>query len=621
MTHSFSTVAMPGALELLVIAVIVGAIILIIGPKKARTALGVVMAFAVALGVLWFVLVPVGVHVSQTPAGTIRSSIGPVSVAIEEPTSPPGGLLMPTPPSLDIPSPLSPDMPAPSLDIPSPPTGETYQFNPGPLSALGGTRMTVAILPLIILLAVIAGLVALLKSRRPGRIVLGVLVGVPVLLFLGLCVFRMRPGQEAVQRFQGISEELRAEGTSVHERASREAATIRERASREATAIREDARARATAMREQANREVDRVKHQVAVSGSSSNGPAAVTEWTPSEQHAFEADLYPSKQSAAVALARHSLDQSLADLMPNEALHAIHLSVSEDLNGAILDRLTTQITQQVNLAKALGSPTIPSLAAPKVTVDSVHAAAAATADSPSPAPDALTMRFVTIKDLPAEGSADGEVGEIQLTLRTQGGERVRTSRFVNAPWTEGFARWTQQGPGTWVLGESDQLWPTEGEARADAFQRAAEGIERQLRDFIGRNGRYTPATVFVERPNWLMGQITSALQSNSLFAKTEFGQGFERPYGKVYRRAVLVSLPPEKLQVLADRYYRHVEQVRDSWGRSIKSSLALLALIFVVYLVLNAATRGYYVWVMRTTAVLAAVVGVFLVYLFAASTN
>ncbi|MBP7933702.1 MAG: hypothetical protein KA354_03545 [Phycisphaerae bacterium] len=604
MTSSFSTVGIPGALELLVIGVIVGAVILVIGPQKARTALGVVMVAAVTMGLLWFVAVPYASHVSSLPGSTVRSTLGPMSVTIEGVSYPSDNPIAPVSPSLEPPRPATPHLPvAPTgPDMPRFPGGEHFGFNHRslPTSTVGGTRMNLMILPLIILLAVIAGLVALfIRSRRLGRIVIGVVAGIPLLLFFAVFAFRTSTSHERIRMVESIRDELGLDG-----------APLREQVSQDAAAIREDVRAQAAAVRQQASREAERVRSQITANGPRVNGPkTTAVEWTPSEQHAFEADLYPSKQSATVALARHSLNQFLAELMPNETLRVVHLSVSEDLNGAILDRMTQQITQQINLAASVRSPSRPPGTPLQVTVDAVHATASAPADSPSPTPGAMTMRFVTTRDLPPEQSANSEVGEIQLTLRTQGGELVRTARFVNAPWTEDFTRWTQQGPGTWVLGESDQLWPTEDQARADAFQRAAEGIERHLRDYIARTGRYTPVSVFAERPGWLSNQITGELQSGSL-VKTEFNQGFERPYGKVYRRAVLVKLPPEHLQKLADRYYRHVDQVRETWGRSAKSSLALLALIFVVYLVLNAATRGYYVWVMRTAAGVAAVIGV-----------
>ncbi|HOW71392.1 MAG TPA: hypothetical protein PKY77_12385 [Phycisphaerae bacterium] len=608
MTSSFSMVGMPGALELLVIGVIVGAVILVIGPQKARTALGVVLVVAVTMGLLWFVAMPYASHVSSVPASTVHSTIGPMSVTIEGTSYPSDNTILPAPPSLEPPVPAVPQMPVapPAPDLPRFPGSEHFGFNHGPLptGAVGGTRMNLAILALIILLAVIAGLVALfVRSRRPGRIVIGVLAGIFLLLFFSLFAFRMSASHERIRLGESVREELSLDG-----------ATLRERASQDATAIRNDVRAKAAAMRQQASREAERARSQITGNGSRSTGPVTAVEWTPSEQHAFEADLYPSKQSAAVALARHSLNQFLAELMPNETLRVVHLSVSQDLNGAILDRMTQQITQQVTLAASVRSPSRPPGVPLHVTVDSVREITSAPAPLPAPTPGAMTMRFVTTRDLPAEQSANSEVGEIRLTLRTQGGELVRTARFVNAPWTEDFTRWTQQGPGTWVLGESDQLWPTEDQARADAFQRAAEGVERHLRDYIARTGRYTPVSVFAERPGWLMNQITGELQSGSL-VKTEFNQGFERPYGKVYRRAVLVKLPPEQLQKLADRYYRHVDQVRETWGRSVKSSLALLALIFVVYLILNAATRGYYLWVMRTAAGVAAVIGVVVILL------
>ena len=105
MTNSFS---IPGPLELLVLGVIVGAIILVIGPRKSRAALGVLAAIVVAAVAVWFVAVPIGVQVAQIPGGTVRSSIGPLGVTIEGTGGPAESLVMPTPPSVEVPVPPTP---------------------------------------------------------------------------------------------------------------------------------------------------------------------------------------------------------------------------------------------------------------------------------------------------------------------------------------------------------------------------------------------------------------------------------------------------------------------------------------------------------------------------------
>ena len=354
--------------------------------------------------------------------------------------------------------------------------------------------------------------------------------------------------------------------------------------------------------------------------------PAPARRWIPSDEHAFEADLYPSKSSAARALTRHVLKANLADFIGDDTLASVSLEGN-------LDRKELEKVEEVLRAVIASQPVIvqPSYKVQYhdwIFVPGVSPPATMPAGS-SPR-GFLTLRF----DCPVEGVVStqpyqpvkDEPERIRLTVIGSHGQASQTTRFVNEPWFEDFEKtedvqnWIQQNPGyEWVLGWSEQLASDKETALDQARRMVAEKIERRLHEYMARQGvAYQPVVEWVE-PEWLQKQILSELRQGRLFTQTRsFGQSFTRPYGTVYRQAILVAATPGELGVLITRYFKYAGGVRESWVRILLSSAGLVVLITVVYLFLNAATRGYYVWSIRAAATFVVIAGVVFVILFMA---
>ena len=103
------------------------------------------------------------------------------------------------------------------------------------------------------------------------------------------------------------------------------------------------------------------------------------------------------------------------------------------------------------------------------------------------------------------------------------------------------------------------------------------------------------------------------LQSDMII--DSFLQSFEGSAGKIWRQAILLDISPEKLNHLADKIAGVTRIRRERRLSTVGSIAGLFVLITIVYIFLNAATKGYYAWSLRIVGVLLALILVFLLYL------
>jgi hypothetical protein len=112
--------------------------------------------------------------------------------------------------------------------------------------------------------------------------------------------------------------------------------------------------------------------------------------------------------------------------------------------------------------------------------------------------------------------------------------------------------------------------------------------------------------------NSLSGLVESELRRHKLI-RDEFVQRFERPYGIVYRKALLIDVSDDQITSLANQYatiaWANSRHLNQSWA----SLIGLVLLIVVVYLFLNAATKGYYVWSLRLGGIAMVAAGIYTV--------
>jgi hypothetical protein len=86
-------------------------------------------------------------------------------------------------------------------------------------------------------------------------------------------------------------------------------------------------------------------------------------------------------------------------------------------------------------------------------------------------------------------------------------------------------------------------------------------------------------------------------------------QRFTKPYGTVWRSAALVQMSANDAARLIAACQREFSEQRSRVRTTILSGVGLILLVTAVYLFLNAATKGYYVWSLRIFGTLALVGG------------
>ena len=206
------------------------------------------------------------------------------------------------------------------------------------------------------------------------------------------------------------------------------------------------------------------------------------------------------------------------------------------------------------------------------------AARASRASSSPPASGTVTLTAIGAGDAPGVTALD-------------------STRYVDKPWLSDFAGFVARNPdGRWIVGRTHALRPAASAADAarDARASAAEEVMRLVRarvhpDASRENGR-------------LRAAVESALVSGDRLVVDRFPQTFERPYGNLYREAVLVDASDAKLAPLAAQLEWSVRQHRESRLKTVLSAAGVLLVTYALYRFANAFTRGYFTWSLRTAA-------------------
>jgi hypothetical protein len=319
----------------------------------------------------------------------------------------------------------------------------------------------------------------------------------------------------------------------------------------------------------------------------------------------FLADVYPSALQAAEALAAHvarsfhsSPDQSAGTVgsaePPSPARPADAAALPDVL---VTGRADAMILQPV--ADALGKGAL----ARSVRITS-HPAATAPASQPAPSPEPV------ICVVRVDGA---ESGTVQIVLESADRQITRAARFVSKPWAANFAQYVA-GTGKPVVRAMSAPAASFEQAQEEAFADAVRKLVPYVNSAIGPtvdDGKVDSQTI--------RDAVLAELRKGKM-VKDRFGQQFDRPYGKLWREQILVDASPEQMRrlaamsefnqaVIADGRLAAINAARQTWWTLTVSLGGLAVLIFAVYLVLNAATKGYYTWVLRLLAVGAILAG------------
>jgi hypothetical protein len=103
------------------------------------------------------------------------------------------------------------------------------------------------------------------------------------------------------------------------------------------------------------------------------------------------------------------------------------------------------------------------------------------------------------------------------------------------------------------------------------------------------------------------------LQANHLVVD-QFSQSLRTSTARVWRHAVLLNLEPQRMQSLLAQKTRQIRHTHRTWAKNLMSLAGLALVVFILYIFLNAATKGYYAWSLRVIAMVT-IVGIVVVLL------
>lgn len=367
----------------------------------------------------------------------------------------------------------------------------------------------------------------------------------------------------------------------------------------------------------------------IVVNGS---GASVTDEWIDAGQADFEADVYPSERSAAVALARKAIkswDRVLPDGQePTQILIRGDSELEPAVVPAVLQALRAKLgDDRVEMDKSPQEAQIEEVE--RVLVSPGSAPSLPHADATVRLAIGGNFSYVGGRDVIGSFSySDGRGGvvtpqkrngTIELVLSGPAGKSTHTAPFVNKPWVEyGIDRASQVSGQERMVARSKRLCPTQGEAEQQAIAEAAKNLVPLVRTALERlessRGSQSNRGVIAlqqHRPDPELYERIRAELHRGTGVDDQFTQHIRRPYGDVWQHALLLNASDAQITAHAAAFLPAIVQqhraqalVRESWLIRAASLILLTVLITVVYGFLNAATRGYYTWMLRGSMVL-----------------
>lgn len=370
-------------------------------------------------------------------------------------------------------------------------------------------------------------------------------------------------------------------------------------------------------------------------SGESTGTGTPSDEWIDASQADFEADLYPSERSAAVAGARQMVKTWENVLPPGQEPRQVLVSCDDWMEGHVLPAVVQALraklgTSRVETDKSSQEKFLEHHE--KVLAPYYQQSQGIPTTSSAPAAMEAEMDvhlMVAGRSLVPGGRKEGH---LTLTLTGPAGKRTHTVRYVNKPWVEsGIDRASQRQGQESIVSRSKKLCGTQGEAEQEAIAEAARSLLPLVRSALERleanSGNEPSPEVFVLRQIRPEPQILGGLcaqMKRGTGVKDQFTQQLRKPYGSVWQHALLVDASDTQITHYAQAFlpkiveeHRSAVRQRESWVRTGVSLVLLTVLIAVVYAFLNTATRGYYTWVLRGSMVVLVLAGAVLLLLMA----
>ncbi|MBI1314149.1 hypothetical protein GC176_22875 [bacterium] len=310
------------------------------------------------------------------------------------------------------------------------------------------------------------------------------------------------------------------------------------------------------------------------------------TAWLPEVDEQFEADVYPSAELAGRALIRDwagHLDKILSKGVDRPVLIRLtSQNRTPDIDElAILEAMDELVRKQFPEAGTLVTTT------PEPQKDGELKAGEVTIEL-------SVSQFVSRKRGYASAAGRGNSTEISGTLRADfKGHTWRLShstRFVEKPWLTSTSEFLSLRHGTtYLVLRCSQLASSAEEASRDVLEQAASRLGFLI-DPRRNQGLPRPASLI----------MLEQLEAGKYIAD-RFVQKLKRPYGEVYREAILLDIGATNLQDMIQASLKESRQYaaasQRQTARRVDSGLGILIVVgslTALYLLLNWLTKGYY---------------------------
>ncbi len=299
--------------------------------------------------------------------------------------------------------------------------------------------------------------------------------------------------------------------------------------------------------------------------------------WHEGVEREFVANVYPSKRAAAGA-------------MDKRLVVVLHDVAGEDHGKISVLAGSVEKTYVKEMTKTLGGLAGRFLAEGEEGGDVV-----------------VELALVDGESVDAPWSAGGdkkvESGRFEATVRSGDESLTVSTSFVEKPWVENFSEFLNRNQDRQLLlVRSSDTCTSEAQAHQQTLRDACNRVSNILR------GMQADPSILPAKLDVSEGELSSA----GLIVD-RFTQRFSGMAGPIWREAILVDTSEAKLSSLAQKKIVVSRVKRKSWFRTVGTLVGMFLLICIVYMFLNAATRGYYSWTLRIALVVLMCVGVFLV--------
>jgi len=321
--------------------------------------------------------------------------------------------------------------------------------------------------------------------------------------------------------------------------------------------------------------------------------------WHAVVDNEFEADIYPSARTAARALARKLLPL-LVNVTPDQK------------DPTIIQISGTQLVDEQLVLGDAAEVLRQNLDEVRVLVESVTPASSIElTDAGAIAVQIDLPNRTTRRQAPWDPERSQVSGPLRAQVRGRSSEFTTTTRFIDKPWVEAFGAFVSSHPSRqWIVGQSAQFANGQHDAEQQAILAAAEQLAAKIEPMVDLATTDRPL-INVDtrtRPS-IVNELVTAMQSGQ-FIVDRFVQRLSRPYGDVWREAVLIDATDIDLGQFSRNHIARTVRVRNRQIGSGFSMVALVAFICLVYAFLNIASKGYYRWSLRFAMIVLAVAGV-----------